>query len=426
MENGILRGVGVVGTISARKGGTAEELLRQIAHPGEDRRNPLRATRKFPEWVTTNGYEETRGVVHLEDGRVISLRLRLGEPLSGLRLIDDHFVRKTTLRDSGGMTIKIGSDLPKTRIPDFANNIVGHWVVHGAHWKNRSGKIFCAPYGEGQGNFLDHGLRFDNASSMRGMRLEEVVRSGAVHAVPLGEWGRPYTIVPAALGATVLLREFNFHGHYGDENVFSVVMANTDRDHQWPGYCGWRRWEDKLFGARIPDHFREVFSEIAASSRTPFHFHLHATKSIFPKVRLLSAYLLEVFGRRELERLLQLVVENHPERFSLLLDARAQVHELDHVYGDSLIYKGGRRFELERITRNVAETFQSMAEVEANPGFVIPAIDRVIPDHHLYLALLILAGHNLHLSGQNLYRRVLVDERSVEENQVRVGELLKL
>ena len=425
MREKVICGSGGVSCISAPKGGLAEQILRRIADPGNS--NPMYTRREFDGWHSVNSHEEASGTVLVrKKGReeVASerpLTLNLGSRV-GLWL-DDVDTRRVSLRGSGS-SIPIGNRAKVTpaRISDWANQIVAAWVLHGFDWQNSSGRIMPEPYGQcprrDTSQMVAKGLH-------KKRTLGDLIDLGLVCPTSLGEWSSPGTIISATLGAPTLLHEFG-HRHVGPNSHLFGNIAACDRDREWLGYCSWLRSGNYHIGtANLPVDLKAMLEEIASKSRNPFNFFFHSTRALFPKARLLSAYLLEKLGEDRLQEMVELIVRHHPEKFYRMIDPSGRMHLLKEVVGNDLVFHTGRRHSLNGATTNILNTFRCMAEVEDHPSAMIVGTERLVLEPGFYVVALVMLGHYLFLGEPGFHNQLVGNNQLARSNQRRNGRLYR-
>ena len=381
-------GARMIEVISAERGGKAEEVLRAIGLPDRSHAN----RRYFSEWKREGGVESCEGAVHFGT-TLMRVRLKLGVR-EGLHLADADGSRVSMRHPETGLVLRIGRDLPGHRVPNVATQIVGCWVIHGKLWTNRSGELCNWPYGQDPKRPVDPSFRIHDGAEQK-LTLRQLIERGGVRSTHVGQWTRPYALVPAACGMPVLLHEFKERAD--DVCVFGEEVVSEDRD-VWGPYA---RWSGR-------DRVNGEFRRIAERSASPFAFHLHATKQVFPNCTLASSHLLREVGEERLTQVLAAITTVQPERFYRLIDEEGRTHRLLEVKDRTLVYEDERTFDLLDAPENALQTLTELASLELDPGLALRRIPRVVLDSHFYVVVPSLVGNPdgeaHHLSGSEMYR----------------------
>ncbi len=417
----IVPGVRAVEVISATAGSVGEQILRKIAQPR--RWEHTRNQRLFGEWQ--DGC--CQGVVRFNtDGETASrefpVTLKLGVE-EGLVLRDVNG-RSVSIKDrgsnhTGGYVIEVGRELPERHVEHIANQIVGCWVVHGFHWLNRVREVCNWPYGNDVRRPVASTFRVVDGGELR-LTLGDLVARGAVRSTHAGQWNRPYTLVPALCGMVILIHEFKQSGE--DVCMFKDRLISNDAAI-WGPYC---RWAERRVGEVAEDWLRNL----AAAAASPFAFHLHATRRLFPNCTLNSTYLVRQLGESKLSRIVDHMVAEEPERVYRLIDASGVTRRLVRVTPGELVFDGELSMRRADVAGNVVRTFRELMRVEEDIAFDLPRIPRAVLDSHFYVVVSGLAESSdfetaYHLSGSEMYH-YLVDGKDAAAHRIRNERLFQL
>ncbi len=398
MQRKIKYGERVHSTISAMPGGKAEEILRKIAHPGRGN-NPTHNAREFGEWVGGRCI----GIVRPGNEEPVKITLVIGQR-EGLYLEDANEGASLSLKDWTKDVLKVGAKIPNYRLYDAANQIVACWILHGKFWVNRSAQVMDWPYGCDSNREIHAFFKVIDGAEER-VSLGDLIKEGAVRSTHVGQWNRPYALIPAACGMRVLMHEFRQTSE--DVIVFGGKRISPDPEIVWGPYC---RWSDRSLG----EVREKVFQEIAFETASPFGFHVHATKVAFPNTTLASSFILDRLGKDLLRKILQTVAEKEPERFYRMIDEEGKTYQLvRNIENRELEFENKkdvrpRFFRLSLAADNVIETLEELASIEKDLRFVIKRRARLVLDSHFYLVCFGIAeskdGRARHLSGSEMYR----------------------
>ena len=413
----IVPGTQIVRVISAKRGGNAERVLLAIA--SQESHGGGRTERLFAnDWLEDGGVSVASGLVR-HGNTTLEVVLKLGSS-EGLALVDSPGRVRSMSPVKGGMTLRIGSDLKDPEIRSLARHIVGCWVVHGREWTNRRGVMFKEPYGFGLRRAEQEEIRFKVVDGKNHpTRIGDLVGLDCTRSTHVGDWGgRHSTLVAAFCGMRLVLHELKAEGK--EVCLFRGVNIGEDVG-LWGPYCKWNeivRHSDGL------DKWRSLAIEAAS----PFSFHVHATRSLFPDSELFSSLLLKKIGQEKLREVLNRMIAHDPERFYRLIDASGITHRLTEVGESVLTYGAYGTFNKTDIVGNVLATFQDLNSIQSSIGFVIPHRDRVVLDSHFYIVAEVLAAGSptqYSLSGRDMHR-YLTDGGSANMHRVRNDRLFSL
>jgi len=414
MARDITPGEQIITVISAMKGGNAERVLREIAHP---KINPANE-RNFEDWKEDMCFGT---VLVSQTGERRELVLKLGER-EGLFLDDqqeDRRLKKSfSLKHecSGGLcTIPIGKKVSGRRLHinsdgddgfnpgSVANNIIGSWIIHGRNWRDSIGNKFYWPYGIDPNRKDRYDFEIVDGRQQQ-LTLERLIQMGGVRSAHPGNWTAPQTLVPAAIGMPIILHEFQERaGDQGyDITRFNKEVISFDADI-WGPYASWHQ---RIMGNGGFMH--QDFRQIAERASSPFSFHVAATKAIFPNCTLASTMILQKLGKKKLMRLLQVTAEKDTERFYRLIDEKGKTHKLTGADRESLVYENDLTFNVADAATNVFETFCELAKIEDDCTFELPRKSRLVLDSHFYIVVFALMtennGASFHLGGTDMHR----------------------
>lgn len=130
-------------TFSAMWGKNAERILRTMAMPITQRHTQREVVRQL-------GEDECECLITLRDGRKVPFRLVLGRR-EGIYLLDEPLYVGWSCKPlptgcDGVVQLPIGGDIPRSRIPGIANNILVCWA-RGAGYVTPAGIVIEQPYG---------------------------------------------------------------------------------------------------------------------------------------------------------------------------------------------------------------------------------------------------------------------------------------
>ena len=296
--------------------------------------------------------------------------------------------------------------------------------MHGRSWTNRVGEVLNWPYGHDEKRPVDMTFVVVDGSQKQ-LTLHDFIQLGGVRSTHVGQWNRPYAIVPAACGVRVLLHEFK------EQNTEIRTFLNTEltsrRPEIWGPYCEWAPDAQKKL-AKIGGEF----GTIAQQSRSPFTFHVHATRLRFPNCTLASSFFLNHFGEEKLYTLFSAIARHEPERFYRLINSQGLTHRLVRVANESLVFDDGEIFWIPRAAENLIRTFKELSALETDLDHSISPTHRLVLDSHVYVVLLALAelhgesprfvAH--HLSGSGMYE-YLVKGKDAEAHKKRNDRLFR-
>ena len=404
----IVPGQAIVSTISTRlKDGVAANLLLSIGRS----RSGERIVREFPEqWDDQGGVLVKEGRVRFSGNadRVWPLTIKIGvEDGTGLILRQTTGSQFSLRPQNGEMVLPIGETYGlhggqpiAGRIDSVATLVVGTWVIHGQDWMNRAKEVMHRPYGnERKHEFLTVSFEVIDGATQPAVTLRQLIEMGCERSTHVGEWlGRHSTIIPALCDMPINLHEFREKG--GDDICrFNGVLIGSNAQ-LWGPYCGWN--EAVRYSGELG-----LWQDLAKRCSSPFAFHLHATRTMFPKARLDSSRILETVGEDRFRVILETMMAREPERFYRLIDINGYTHRLTAVGPKTLEY-GKFNFPRKDVVENVLTTFRELRDVELDPrARVDQAMQRVVIDTHAYLVLEALMGGrpiNYQLSGRDMHK----------------------
>lgn len=394
MRRSIIPGSRAIDVISASGGTLGEKIIREIAHPSREVSNG----RIFGGWQDN----VCQGTVRFTKGDVVAdfpITLKIGTR-EGL-FLQEVAGRRFSLKDTGkgSYILEVGKELPPHRVFDAANKIAGTWVIHGFNWVDRSEKICNWPYGNDPARPKEFAFKIIDGAQEK-LTLAELVSRGCIRSPHVGQWSRPYALVPAMAGMKILLHEFRQQSY--DVVVFRDRKISASPLEIWGGYC---RWYERDLGPDVPPTLQAIANQAAS----PFAFHIHATKHLFPNCSLASTFIIDRLGEENLQRMLRLAMLHEPERAYRLIDEDGLTRRLKEVTKEELIYEGGRRINRWNAWENIFRTFSELKQLEEDMTFELPRSVRIVLDSHFYVVAFGLAadngqGRTYHLSGGEMYR----------------------
>jgi hypothetical protein len=386
----------IITCISAMPGGIAEEVLEQIAHPDINPANE----RKFGEWENGVCWGKIK-IDSAGEEREVVLKLGVRE---GLFLDDQNGRCKTSLKhicDGEVCIIPIQKNSEKKNYcSSLANNIIGSWVIHGQNWRDRAGFWHYWPYGIDKDRKAEYNFEVIDGS---GATFSQILNKGAVRSVHPGTWKQYVTVVPAASGMKVILHEFEKRADgKNDVTIFDDKRISNDRD-VWGPYASWGSGIRQVDFGKFEDVFRE--------SSSPFAFHIAATRKVFPNCELASSFLLRKLKKEKMEKVLDIIVREDPERFYRLIDSEGKTQRLVEVRGGQLVFEK-EAFPIQRAVENVIKTFEELNRIQSDPQQEINRCPRLVLDSHFYIILFgILTSSNQgaffeahHLGGTDMHQ----------------------
>lgn len=366
----IIPGTSVITTISCLSGSKAEEVIRKI-NQGRPNQTKLRS---FTEWEDQHGVLMSRGTLVYE-GREFPVTLKIGIQ-EGLFLKDQGRGNRVSIKNlTPDFIINIPFGITESWVSKVADQIIACWVVHGKNWTNRVGKICNWPYGHDPRRPVESFFSVIDGAR-ENLSLENLAQMGCVRVTHTGQWNRPYALAAAKVGMQIVLHEFKSSGL--DLSSFKDKVISEDVNI-WGGYSSWIESERNLVDGE--------FQNIAKQSSSPFTFHLHATKKRFPNCTLASTFLLDRIGEVKLQKIFSIIADSEPERFYRLIDQQGGTHRLLEVKDDKLCYADDISFPIAQASENIFQTFMEMREVERDPSFVLPRINRLVLDTHFYMVV---------------------------------------
>ncbi len=395
----ITPGIPVVQVISAEKrGGNAEKLLRKIGSSWSG----SRTSRQFPsEWNMTGESECLHGVVTFGRNEYsVSLKVGVTE---GLVLRDVPGEDRSLKPEKNSLVLEIGEKISEAQLSSFANDLVCSWVVHGRDWLNRRGDLIRQPYGlERKSPFETFQFNVIDGRA-HPYTLGELIALGCTRSTHVGEWhNRHSTLIAAGTEMPITMHEFKKDGD--DVCAFrGVQISKTNPSGCWGAYC---QWDD---ATRRPEYFGSWY-DLAVKASSPFAFHIHATRTLFPHAQLDSAFLLNTVGQGKLNAALELMTEKEPERFDRLIDEHGVTQKLMGVTPTQLLYNNGNAILRKSVAGNILQTFQQLQRLQADARYELPRMPRVVIDTHAYLVIESLAFEKkvvYALSGRDMHRYLL-------------------
>ncbi len=403
--------------------GNAAKLLEQVAKECIG----SRIARFFPqEWEAWDGVRVKRGLVNFSD-RKFPLMVKIGAQETAdsdeLMLRDVHGARCSMRPVNGKMVLEVGNCLTQERLESMATQMVGVWIVHGHHWRDRREKIYRQPWGD-EKKGVSETLYFeiiDGALEMPRPTIGQLIERECRRGTHAGEWDktRQSTIIAALVGMPMTLHEFK---EKGGKDICSFkglqIGANPGI---WGVYCDW--FESVRQSGELG-----MWQDLAKRCASPFTFHVHATRTIFPNARLDSDFLLEVVGRERLMAVLAIIATQQPERFYRVIDEHGVTHKQTLVGPDSLVYGKFGHFPRSELAMNAIQTFLDLQLVQANPDWHVPRKVRVVMDSHAYIIIEALARKKrvVHdLSGRWMHG-YLTDGKDAKSHRARNERLFVL
>ena len=418
----ILPGTPAVRIISAENAGIGVRILEEIAHPVNARQDN---ERDFGPWK--NGECEgtisfKRGAAKEEQILTFDVVLKLGSE-EGLHITEESglsYSLKDKPKRKGKFSLVVGKNLPSWRLSDIANQIVGTWIIHGFHWRDRAGNECNWPYGNDEDRPVSFNFSVIDGSADR-LTLHDLLELGCIRSTHVGQWNKPYAIIPAVAGMPVLLHEFKKTSE--DISEFCGLHIGKDAHNIWGGYVTWNGAKDKLLE-------NKEFGDIACCTSSPFSFHLHATRKRFPNCTLASTFLLRSLGEEDIQRVLRLVSNLEPERIYRLIDENGITHSLKKVTDEDLVFDGGMCYPKKDAWKNIFSTFKDMETLEENPLYELRRERRLVLDSHFYVVVFGIAsakeGESYHLSGSEMYSYLVEDKQNEYAHKIRNERLFKL
>ena len=407
----ITPGSQIVNVISAEKpDGNAALVLKSVA---QNRAGGMRTKRNFPlDWKQEGSTFIAEGHVSY-DGKHYPLILKIGSR-EGLVLQDGDAHSLSMKPINGEMVLHLPEKMRPSRVDSYANELVACWVVHGKDWYNRVQQKIRQPWGL-EKKSLPEKLYFnviDGALAPK-ITLKELISLGCGRSTHVGEWHKRHsTLIPAFCDMPITMHEFKEEGE--DVCFFNGMKISNDREI-WGPYC---QWDEQ---ARRSSKMG-MWQELALKAGSPFAFHVHATRTLFPGAQLDSSLLLEKVGREKLMEILETIEQKDPERFYRLIDEQGVTHRIHNaIEQDYVAYGSFGKFPRHAIVPNVMASFEELNMVQNNCARVMRRMPRIVPDTHFYLvveALLQQAKSVYALSGRDMHR-YLTEGGSAHEHCIR-------
>jgi hypothetical protein len=419
----ITPGQQVVKTMSTGNAdGNAAALLREIAKNCTG----MRTSRAFSDWREDEGVLVSSGTVVFGGGRHFSLTVKIGVPDDDdpetLVLLDVSGSECSMQPVNGKMVLGVGSKIQPKRIESLANQMTGVWVVHGKHWLDRSGTKFQHPWGATKrGTFETFDFEvIDGSLESPPPTLGELISRGGRRSTHVGEWWQRHsTIIPAIVGMPMTMHEFKKDG---GEDICSFNGVQIGLNPAiWGPYCHWN--EDVRHSEGLG-----MWRDLALNCATPFNFHVHATRTLFPSIQLDSDYLLQTVGSEKLRGMLAVMVENQPGRFYRLIDERGVTHRQTSVSDTECRYGDYGCFPRSRMTENVIGTLLELQALQNDAGRALVIKPRLVIDSHAYIVIEAMARGQrdvYELSGRDMHK-YLTDGSDAKMHRIRNEELFGL
>ncbi|MEA2007302.1 MAG: hypothetical protein U9O20_04050 [Patescibacteria group bacterium] len=402
-------------TISAKKGGFAEEVLMAMSE-----KSPMYNERKFGSWKDGT----CLGSVTLPNGEEREVALKIGAE-EGLFLRDNREGFSLKHKCTGDLCIlpvcqtKKGWRRRSIRNPmTVANNIFATWIIHGEGWIDRKGNEFLWPYGIDKKRKKEYLFDVKDGS---GAKLRDVIRKGAVRAAHVGTWTRPTTLVPIACGVPGVLHEFEERATGGNDiTVLGDVKISDDGDV-------WGPYAEFCVGAETHVNGYEV--------KTPFSLHVAKTKEIFPNCQLSSTFMLGEMGERKMFRVLGRIASKMPERFYRLIDKEGKTYRLKKVSSGIGCYSSDGKSDIEfdiknEGSSNIIDSFAELSRLEGDHSYVMKRVPRLVLDSHFFIVIFALLnsknGQSHQISGSEMYRYMIRDDSTSEMHRIRNDALFEL
>ncbi len=399
--------------------GNSAQLLREIAQ----RKEGFRILRDFPfDWEFDGEVLVNKGKIVFND-RQFPLTVKIGSAdCDGLVLVDVGGEQCSMQTKNGAMVLEVGSNLSASRLESLASQMVGTWVVHGQNWRDRREKLFLKPWGQTKRG-LPEKFCFeviDGALCQPKLTLADLIRLGCRRSTHVGEWHlRHSTIIPAVADMGMTIHEFKKDGGQ-DICWFNGLQIGTHPD-VWGPYCFWNEkvWRSGELG---------VWQDLALRCACPFNFHVHATKTLFPKIQLDSDYLLQSVGQDMLRAIIEVMVAKQPSRFYRIIDEYGETYRQTGIADDVVAYGNYGNFPRHRITENVMQTFLELSLICSDPSRLMIRKPRIVIDSHAYIVIEAMARRQkevYELSGRYMHM-YLTDGTDANMHRIRNEELFIL
>lgn len=324
--------------------------------------------------------------------------------------------------DGNSKLIEVGERLSGNRIKSLACQVIGTWIVHGKNWLNRRNELFRDPWGATKrGMFETFSFEvIDGALENPRPTIGQLIERGCRRSTHVGEWSlRHSTIIPAIAGMPMTIHEFKSNG--GDDICKFNDLQIGLNPGIWGPYCPWNE------AVRHSDNLG-MWKDLALRSATPFSFHVHATRTLFPEIQLDSDLLLQSVGVEKLRGVLELMVANQPGRFYRLIDERGNTYRQTGASDEELLYGDDYFFDRSRVVDNVMQNFLELQALQNNPALVLPRRCRLVIDSHAYIVIEAMARRQkeaYELSGRFMHK-YLTDGTDALMHRVRNEELFLL
>ena len=416
--NSILPGTQIVDVISTEHPESrAASVIMGIAKSYKG----LRIYRDFSQgWENENGILVNKGTIGFvsqdspEKNKTYHVTLKIGtqEGLVLKNVPGSRWSLKPT--KEGLMELEVGEQVKEEQLESRIGSFIGCWVVHGRDWYDRAGRRTRQPYGLERKYTPPDQFYFNVIDGMYQPKitLKELIGSGCTRSTHVGNWHQRHsTLIPAICGMSLTLHEFKDGG--GDICSFNGVSISNDVK-KWGPYCSWNevvRHSDQL----------GLWKHLALRSASPFSFHVHATRMLFPNSQLDSHFILEEIGKGKFREILQIMVMSEPERFYRLIDENGVTHRLTGCGQEYFEYGSYGNFSRHAVVDNILETFEQLQLVQFDCAHVLSRKARIVIDTHAYLVIEALATGFKKvyvLSGRDMHA-YLTDGTSEKMHRVR-------
>ncbi len=409
-----------ISTDSSLGSSNSARLLAKIA----EGRNGLRSHGNFPnDWEMDGEVARKSGFVEF-GGRQFPLTIQIGKAdFDGPgKLVFVNEPGDNCSMKANGITIEVGDRISKNRIDSLACQVIGTWIVHGKNWLNRREKLFRDPWGETRNSKFETFCFEVINGALENPRptIGQLIERGCRRSTHVGEWSlRHSTIIPAIAGMPMTIHEFKSNG--GDDICKFNGLQIGLNPGIWGPYCPWSevvRHSDSL----------GMWKDLALRCATPFNFHVHATRTLFPEIQLDSDLLLQSVGVEKLRGALELMVTKQPGRFYRLIDERGMTYRQTGVSDEELSYGDDYFFDRSQVVDNVMQTFLELQALQNNPALVLARRCRLVIDSHAYIVIEAMARHQkeaYELSGRFMHK-YLTDGTDALMHRVRNEELFLL
>ncbi len=419
----ITPGKQIVSAIATRAiEGNATLLLREIAKQAEG----SRISRIFPDtWENEAGMQTKRGVIKFGDQEfpIIAMIGLLNGSMPETLFLENVSGDGCSMQPvNGNMVLHVGEKISLQRLGSLASQVTGTWIVHGEDWYDRKNQFFRKPWGKTKRGIYEKFCFevIDGSLEDPAPKLEELIERGCRRSTHVGEWHKRHsTIIPAVVGMPMTIHEFKHDG--GPDICQFNGLEIGHNPEMWGPCCPWNeavRHSDQL----------GMWQDLALRCASPFNFHVHATRTLFPAIQLDSDYLLQAVGKEKLRGILEVMVANQPGRFYRLIDECGLTHRHIGVSDTLLNYGGHGYFPRSEVVDNIIQTFLELQMVQADPAYHLPRRHRLVIDSHAYIVIETMARKqsvSYELSGRYMHQ-YLTDGTDARMHRVRNEELFLL